>query len=382
MRLIYEIAFGDVTENMMSWELWVRDWFISIADINIRFGYLPDNLDDNNIWIMEFFNWYELNIRMNDILWETDLEELSLVLPLLYAQMNDMMTIVMEMSQCNWRFAERKVNYGINMYSGYNISYFFFTWYVLYILYKLFVELMYAAGYQYVMWSQFLTIYIYSWIYNGVLKVESVEEIMCLVVLWPWCIFLIFTHLCVVSEYMVLFCIIEWGLPVFYGLILLTEHLWMFGVNMTGYLMGIRGRKNLFATFIEDLIAVIIMVARVVLQSIRGIVVGMFHFICREALLNMSRWWEHEFVFNKKNSIASIKIGNWYDLISIIIDLAMAFMGLLLIVGIMFLQLTFLIISIWLFCKCWFISFYQFNIDIGYTVAQYSAEEEAVSYNG
>jgi hypothetical protein len=39
----------------------------------------------------------------------------------------------------------------------------------------------------------------------------------------------------------------------------------------------------------EDFVAMLIMIVRVLLQSIRGVIVGMFHFICREALLNMTK---------------------------------------------------------------------------------------------
>ena len=61
-------------------------------------------------------------------------------------------------------------------------------------------------------------------------------------------------------------------------------------MNIVVYLMGIRTRKFILINMIEDLVAIIIMVARVSLQMVRGIIVGMFHLICREALLNMNRW--------------------------------------------------------------------------------------------
>jgi hypothetical protein len=53
--------------------------------------------------------------------------------------------------------------------------------------------------------------------------------------------------------------------------------------------MGIRGRKSFIVNMLEDMIAMFIMVGRVMLQSVRGVIVGMFHFICREALLNMTK---------------------------------------------------------------------------------------------
>ena len=76
-----------------------------------------------------------------------------------------------------------------------------------------------------------------------------------------------------------------------YGYILLLEHVWIFGTYIGVYLMGVRARKSIIINLIEDLIAMTIMIARVSLQMVRGIIVGMFHLICREALLNMNRWW-------------------------------------------------------------------------------------------
>jgi hypothetical protein len=64
----------------------------------------------------------------------------------------------------------------------------------------------------------------------------------------------------------------------------------MFGSYIVVYLMGVKTRKSAIANVIEDLIAMTIMVGRVGLQTIRGLIVGMFHFICREAVLNMTRW--------------------------------------------------------------------------------------------
>lgn len=250
-------------------------------------------------------------------------------------------------------------NLDLNIYniSWTPLSFIFISWYLLYYFYGVLVILLYSAGKYIILWSYFLIAYIYSWLYSSLDKVDSVEEALCLVVLWPWCIFLVFTHLTTTSEYILLYGFAEWGLPIFYGLLLLLEHLVVFGTTLVTYLMGIRGRGSIIATFIEDLIAFIIMIARVVLQAIRGIIVGMFHFICREALLNMGSWWEYEFLANNKEGEEYLKIAKWYDGISLVSDMLLASGGLLLVIAIMFLQLTFLVVSIWLFCKCWFMSF-------------------------
>ncbi len=76
-----------------------------------------------------------------------------------------------------------------------------------------------------------------------------------------------------------------------YGFILLVEHVWELGVYTAIYLTGARGRRSLIVGVLEDLVALIIMFARVGLQVVRGVIVGMFHFVCREALLTLGRWW-------------------------------------------------------------------------------------------
>jgi hypothetical protein len=88
----------------------------------------------------------------------------------------------------------------------------------------------------------------------------------------------------------ILFSFAEWGLPIIYGLFLLIEHCWAFGVYILVYLVGARGRKSFIVILLEDIVALLILIVRVLLQSIRGLIVGMFHFICREALLNLSSW--------------------------------------------------------------------------------------------
>jgi hypothetical protein len=67
------------------------------------------------------------------------------------------------------------------------------------------------------------------------------------------------------------------------------------GTYIVVYLMGVKTRKVMVANMIEDFIAITIMVGRVSLQVVRGLIVGMFHFITREVVLNMPRWWVHDF---------------------------------------------------------------------------------------
>jgi hypothetical protein len=199
------------------------------------------------------------------------------------------------------------------------------------------------------------------------------EEVCSLIILWPWCVFLIFTHLFVIDNHSFIFGFAEWGLPILYGLILLIEHFWTFGIYIFVHLMGVRGRRSLVITCIEDATAMCIMFARVILQAIRGVVVGMFHFICREAVLNMTRWWINEcWCSSGYNDALDIKVYT-ADIIYIAADICVAAGSLVLVMAIMFLQLIFLIVSVWLFCKCWFISWYG--------VANISNTKQIFSFN-
>jgi hypothetical protein len=82
----------------------------------------------------------------------------------------------------------------------------------------------------------------------------------------------------------------------------------------------------------------------------------MFHFICREAVLNMTKWWSHDFACNHSLGLLDGDSARSLDLITVVADFALAVGSLVVVTVIMFLQLIFLIVSVWLFCKCWFIS--------------------------
>jgi hypothetical protein len=138
----------------------------------------------------------------------------------------------------------------------------------------------------------------------------------------------------------------EWGLPVIYGFILLVEHIWMFGSYIVVYLMGVKTRKSAIANVIEDLIAMTIMVGRVGLQTIRGLIVGMFHFICREAVLNMTRWWFYDSVANHGLGTACSNTSFSGDLLVLWCDFWLAVGSLVVVTAIMFLQLTFLFVCV------------------------------------
>ncbi len=232
----------------------------------------------------------------------------------------------------------------------------FFTIICLIFLIKIFGSYSTHSVYFQSNWNYFIDIYLYSWLLMGENKVESSEEVSSLIILWPWCVFLIFSHLCSFYEETEMIGFAEWGLPVLYGFILLVEHQWSLGLCSLVYLAGVRGRKSLIINVFEDMGGGFIMVARVGLQAVRGVIVGMFHFICREALLVIEQWWAVDNWFEGSVGISSYSIDSYRDLISLISDLILAGGSLVIITAIMFLQLIFLLISVWLFCKCWYIS--------------------------
>lgn len=202
------------------------------------------------------------------------------------------------------------------------------------------------------MYNNFLELQLFAWVYGGDNKVESIEELLCLLILWPWCVFIIGSHLFSSADHSVMFGFAEWGLPIIYGLLLLIEHFWTFGVYIFVYLVGVRGRRSFVVNMFEDFVAMLIMVVRVLLQSIRGVIVGMFHFICREALLNMTRWWSADFALS--HQLGSVQSGDAFslDVLTVLADFGLAAGSLVVVTAIMFLQLIFLIVSVWLFCKC------------------------------
>lgn len=245
---------------------------------------------------------------------------------------------------------------GVALIGNWSIHVYFICFYLVYIFVKILVDVSSSGMAAMAPFSIFIELYLISWIVGGEDKVETTEEILVLFILWPWCVFLIFSHTFGFSEHTVVFGFAEWGLPVMYGYILLLEHVWIFGTYIGVYLMGVRARKSIIINLIEDLIAMTIMIARVSLQMVRGIIVGMFHLICREALLNMNRWWINDIWVTSGSAGASSRRSCNLDMLTLWVDWWLAVGSLVVVTAIMFLQLIFLIVSVWLFCKCWYIS--------------------------
>lgn len=208
-------------------------------------------------------------------------------------------------------------------------------------------------------------IFVNSWLNFAGIKFESIEEAFSIIILWPWCIVLIFTHLFTVENNENFFIFVEWGLPVAYGFLILFESAWLFSTHLLIYLNGARGRRSLIATLIEDCVALIILTSRITLQMIRGLICGFFHDFFREISEYLIDTWEL-YIYYATWQVPFCKGSFSTDLVSFFIDWYLISFTLLFIYFILFLQLLFLVIAVWLFCRCWFISIKKPTFFINY----------------
>lgn len=191
------------------------------------------------------------------------------------------------------------------------------------------------------------------WISFTGIRFESFEESFCVIVLWPWCIFLVFTHVFYLENNEIFFIFIEWGLPIIIGFMIIIESIWVFGCHIFLYLTGSRGRRSFFVVLVEDLIAFTILFGRIILQMVRGVICSFYHDFFRDIFEFITLVWDDIFVFSDVNISNS---SFFLRLVLFFIDIYVMAMVLFFIYFILFLQLLFLLIAVWLFCRCWFIS--------------------------
>lgn len=204
--------------------------------------------------------------------------------------------------------------------------------------------------------SVFYQFIVYDFLTLVLNKYETSEEAICMVVLWPWCFLLVFTHVFLIDNNEIIFIFVEWGLPVVYGFLLLIEHLWNFGSHFFIYLNGGRGRRSFLLTVIEDILTFFIVIIRVSLQVVRGLLCGFFHNFFREVTDTLTNNF-HMYTFYSDWSIPFFRSSYFFvDFIDMCGRWYFIGFGLLFVYAILFLQLLFLIIAVWLFCRCWFIS--------------------------
>ena len=354
MRLSYNTSFGNLLSINTDFENYISINSIWVINSGMYLNFYIKKIT-NIYFSFDLYNCYSRYLNLFNTKLYTDMYDSILVFAFLSFLNNN---LILYSEWLPFLILENKLfNFGSwGFFFNYSLLYLFISVLFLLSYYKLLDNIIFCSVVQLNYWVIFSSVYLSHWIYAGEDKVDSLEEILSLVVLWPWSFFLVITHLFYFENFDVIFGFSEWGLPVLYGISLLIEYFWSFGTYILVYLLGIRGRGSSIITFIEDCVTITIMLARILLQIIRGLIVGMFHSICREALLNMIKWWNNEIWFVDKYSCAYIDLSYNYDLIVYFIDLILASNGLVAVMAIMFLQLIFLVVSIWLFCKCWFIS--------------------------
>lgn len=203
--------------------------------------------------------------------------------------------------------------------------------------------------------SVFYQFIVYDFLTLVLNKYETSEEAICMVVLWPWCFLLVFTHVFLIDNNEIIFIFVEWGLPVVYGFLLLIEHLWNFGSHFFIYLNGGRGRRSLIISLVEDILTFFIVIIRVSLQVVRGLLCGFFHNFFREVADILTNTF-HMYAFYSDWDIPFFHFSTLVDFVSMCGRWYFLGFALLFVYAILFLQLLFLVIAVWLFCRCWFIS--------------------------
>lgn len=194
-------------------------------------------------------------------------------------------------------------------------------------------------------------------------KLESFEEAYLTFKFLPFFIFIFFSHLFFLENFINIITFIEWNLPVVFGILLIFESIWLFGSHIFIYLNGSKTRNFFFFTMFEDLINLFILITRIILQLVRGLICSFYHDFLREISINFfGKMQDYFFLWN---NLFNFNIINSYWIIVLFFFKFLFFIFILTFaVVLMFLQALFLFLAVWLFCKCWFISINYFNINI------------------
>ena len=144
----------------------------------------------------------------------------------------------------NYRLREFKVNKIYKRFSMFkekilclfrNVWYlftllFFFIYYVVNIINELLVDFIFLAGYKCIICNQFIIESMYMRVYNDVWKIDLAEEIICLIIIWLWCVFFfwflyIWFHWLIIFLWLVFF---GWGLFVWIFIIIWSSFNYLF----------------------------------------------------------------------------------------------------------------------------------------------------------
>ncbi len=192
-------------------------------------------------------------------------------------------------------------------------------------------------------------------------KLESLEEVFLCFKFLPFFIFIFFTHFFYFNNFLSFFIFIEWIAPVLFGLIIITESIWLFSSYIFIYLNGSKGRKILLVSLVEDIIGLLILMVRIILQLIRGIICSLYHDFFKEiVILYLIKLQKILFIWN---FFFFFKLNIIYFLLLFLFKILFIIILSTFLVVLMFLQALFLFLAVWLFCKCWFKSVYNQRIN-------------------
>lgn len=267
----------------------------------------------------------------------------------------------------NKSFYFNKINTIINSDIFFNIfnffsnifSFFLFILY-LFLLYQFFACFFFSYFNKKSSIFNFFNTFLIIWFKFLNEKLESLEEVFLCFKFLPFFIFIFFTHFFYFNNFLSFFIFIEWIAPVLFGLIIITESIWLFSSYIFIYLNGSKGRKIFFVSLLEDIIGLLILMVRITLQLIRGIICSLYHDFFKEiVILYLVKLQKILFIWN---FFFFFKINMVCFLFLFLLKIFFIIILSTFLVILMFLQALFLFLAVWLFCKCWFKSIYSQKI--------------------
>ena len=215
---------------------------------------------------------------------------------------------LMQVSEYACSFLRIDPSSGIFNYYAFSLLHFLATNYFIYEIFLIMYVLFLLFGFTKDFWKSYLKTsnlliyykkFLLVWTSVTGIKFESYEETLCVIVIWPWCIFLIFTHVLYLEDNEIFFIFIEWGTPVLLGLMFLVEFAWIVTCHCLMYLVGSgeNTRKSIILVFVDDLMAFFILLSRVCLQFVRGLVCSLYHDFFREIYEILTYKWDVSYFF-------------------------------------------------------------------------------------
>lgn len=180
-------------------------------------------------------------------------------------------------------------------------------------------------------------------------KSESSNEGIILLKIFIFFIFILISNFFFFDYYTNFIMFLDWYLPIIFGIFIIIENIIIITIYIYIYLTGSKQRKFFIGLICEDLINFIILNSRIFLQLIRGIICCAYHDFLRNNLFNFFNNFYLELFFDETTPFYHTLNLLFFFIISIFLNTFAIIL--------MFLQILFLFLAIWLFTKCWFISY-------------------------